>query len=424
MNSETATLSIKQRFNILAQKLNSAIIDEKTGLRKDDLFVDHIMSLVERGVSFHSRLSVEKIAQDDFGFTDKQFIKELTEYAIIKIARGYARKYSFDDAYQHMVNLYHNQPYSTHQTNVSVELNQYSTPIPIGYLMGKYIGLNYDNHNPENISYEEFENIYFNYLSKWIDLTDTAKLTFISIKDTNWYPTKVFVKYAKEKEFDYGAEKPNFLEYIKNGGIIPPIIVEKSKGYQVDEKGNLLKNKPLRPTFFVRDGIHRISIYEELGIDMIPALVYSKADKSASRSFDGGIDHLHDLEKFIGITLKEFYKEVLSSRHSDEMFFEPTAGNGMLTISGDPSSIIVNEIDRDRLHVLKKQHFREILFQDATKPFPFDKKFDGVISNPPFAGSQGTIIINDYHISGLDQQIIVKSLEYMKDSGKSAFIIG
>ena len=105
-------------------------------------------------------------------------------------------------------------------------------------------------------------------------------------------------------------------------------------------------------------------------------------------------------------------------------FFEPCAGNGALAIAGDPSNIVVNEIDRDRLHVLKKQGFKEIFAQDANKPFPFKKQFDGIIANPPFGGALGTNVINGYHISGLDQQIIVKALEYLKDDGKASFIIG
>ncbi|MEK6878590.1 MAG: hypothetical protein AABY22_03230, partial [Nanoarchaeota archaeon] len=117
MDKETAQLALKQRFNVLAQKLNSAIIDSATGLRKDDLFVQRVISMVEQGIKFHSRISVEKIALNEFGFTDKQFVKELTEYAVIKMARSYARKYPLEEAYSHLVNLYKNQPYSTHQTN-------------------------------------------------------------------------------------------------------------------------------------------------------------------------------------------------------------------------------------------------------------------------------------------------------------------
>lgn len=253
-SSDLAILSIKQRFKVIEQKLNASIVDRQTNVRKDDLFVNKLIELMKSGYLFHSRLSAEKIASTEFGINDKQFVKELAEYAITKLAREYAKELGFIDAYDKLVELYEIQPYSTHQTNVSIDLNQYSTPIPIGYLLGNFIGLNYS-----------------------------------------------------------------------------------------------LENK---------------------------------------------------------------------------IFFEPTAGNGMLTIAGSPESIIVNEIDRDRLSILKKQGFKDVLNQDALRPFNFDFKFDGIISNPPFGGNTSTMIINGYKISGMDQQIILKSLNYLKNDGKAAFIIG
>lgn len=105
-------------------------------------------------------------------------------------------------------------------------------------------------------------------------------------------------------------------------------------------------------------------------------------------------------------------------------FFEPCAGNGALAIAISSHKFIVNEIDEDRLTVLKKQGFKEVLSQDATKPFPFGKDFDGIIANPPFGGATATLISYGYQIMGLDQQIIVKSLEYMKDNGRASFIFG
>lgn len=419
INSDLALLSIKQRFKVIEQKLNASIIDKQTNSRKDDLFVNRLIELMKSGYSFYSRLSAEKIASSEFGINDKQFVKELAEYAITKLAREYAKELPLIEAYDKLVELYEIQPYSTHQTNVSIDLNQYSTPIPIGYLLGSFIGLSYNK-----ISYVDFEKKYVEYLKNWIDTKDTAKLEFIPINETNWYPTKKFVEYAKTKEFDSGAEKPNFLKFIKNGGLIPPIVVENSVCYQLDSDYNLLENEPLRKCYSIRDGIHRTSIFEELNIPLIPALVYKNRDESMTRDFDGTLNNINDLELFVGSNLKDFYKKYIQLFYDKKVFFEPTAGNGMLTIAGEPSSIIVNEIDRDRLSILKKQGFRDVLNQDALRPFNFDFKFDGIISNPPFGGSTSTMVINGYKISGMDQQIILKSLNYLKDNGRAAFIVG
>lgn len=140
MDKVVKELALKQKLSVLQQKLNASLIDKNTGKRRDDAFVEKIVSLIESGYKFHSRLSVEKIALEEYSFTDKQFVKELTEYAVIIVARRIIEKgTSFKETYRSLVQLYENQPYSTHQTNVSIELNQYSTPIPIAYLLGIYI---------------------------------------------------------------------------------------------------------------------------------------------------------------------------------------------------------------------------------------------------------------------------------------------
>ena len=49
--------------------------------------------------------------------------------------------------------------------------------------------------------------------------------------------------------------------------------------------------------------------------------------------------------------------------------FEPSAGNGLLTIAGKPERIYVNEIDKIRNRNLKTQGFANVWNRDATKPF-------------------------------------------------------
>jgi predicted RNA methylase len=65
--------------------------------------------------------------------------------------------------------------------------------------------------------------------------------------------------------------------------------------------------------------------------------------------------------------------------------FEPSAGNRLLTITANPSRVIVNEIDDLRRSNLADQGYKQVLKKDATQPFrEFQKKFDAVLTNPPF----------------------------------------
>ncbi|HEY8936099.1 MAG TPA: hypothetical protein VIM65_12795, partial [Cyclobacteriaceae bacterium] len=104
--------------------------------------------------------------------------------------------------------------------------------------------------------------------------------------------------------------------------------------------------------------------------------------------------------------------------------FEPSAGNGLLTIAADPSRVIVNEIDPLRRSNLSEQGYRKVLSQDATQPFKnFAKKFDAVITNPPF-GIHAEVKYETFGIRTLDHLMALRALDTMKDNGKAAFIIG
>jgi len=46
--------------------------------------------------------------------------------------------------------------------------------------------------------------------------------------------------------------------------------------------------------------------------------------------------------------------------------FEPSAGNGLLTIAADPKNVVVNEVDSLRRGNLKLQGYKQVLKQDAT----------------------------------------------------------
>ncbi len=114
----------------------------------------------------------------------------------------------------------------------------------------------------------------------------------------------------------------------------------------------------------------------------------------------------------------------------DKIAFEPSAGNGLLTIAANPYYFRVNEIDTTRNLHLQTQGFRSVDKEDATKSFSierevnWDKKFDAVITNPPFGRLNKIIEFDNYPIDTLDHLMAIRALELMKNDGRAAIIIG
>ena len=105
--------------------------------------------------------------------------------------------------------------------------------------------------------------------------------------------------------------------------------------------------------------------------------------------------------------------------------FEPSAGNGMLTIAGDPRQFEVNEIDDFRNRNLSTQGFFTVTKKDATIPFFLDdKRYRAVITNPPFGGLEKIVEIDGYKIGALEHLMAIRALDTMKSYGKAAIIIG
>ena len=106
-------------------------------------------------------------------------------------------------------------------------------------------------------------------------------------------------------------------------------------------------------------------------------------------------------------------------------YFEPSAGNGLLTIALPMHNTIVNEVDDVRLRHLQMQEFEFVSNQDALMPFPdYYKKFDGVVTNPPFGTLDEAVIYDNFRIKHLDHVMTLRALDTMKDDGKAAIIIG
>ena len=105
-------------------------------------------------------------------------------------------------------------------------------------------------------------------------------------------------------------------------------------------------------------------------------------------------------------------------------YFEPSAGNGLLTIAGNPGNFIVNEIDDVRRGNLETQGFLKVTNQDATEPFPYPNRFDGLITNPPFGTLDNAIDCSGSRIKVLDHLMCIRALDCLKDQGRAALIIG
>ncbi|PZF71571.1 DNA (cytosine-5-)-methyltransferase [Taibaiella soli] len=206
----------------------------------------------------HTKLTVEKLAAA-LAITDKTEVKELTELAIVRCARELAQgKGTLRDRYDKIVTLYKSQVNLSHRTSMSMLLQQYSTPAPIGFLMGIFAGL---------------------------------------------------------------------------------------------------------------DKLHQVGGYG----------------------------------------------------------FEPSAGNGLLTIAGRPERIYVNEVDEVRNRNLKTQGFANVWNRDASEAFSYSdigNTFSAVVTNPPFGTLRKSVFFDTYKINTLDGLMALKALESMSRDGRAAVIMG
>ncbi|KKN63497.1 hypothetical protein LCGC14_0500870, partial [marine sediment metagenome] len=86
-----------------------------------------------------TKTDLRKMGQE-LGLLDQNKLKELAEYATILSAKELlALERNIAQGYQKMVELYSSQPNMTHRTSESEKLQQYSTPVPIGYLANKFV---------------------------------------------------------------------------------------------------------------------------------------------------------------------------------------------------------------------------------------------------------------------------------------------
>jgi hypothetical protein len=100
--------------------------------------------------------------------------------------------------------------------------------------------------------------------------------------------------------------------------------------------------------------------------------------------------------------------EFVKKNGNDNMYFEPSAGNGFLTVALPSSQTICNEVDELRLQNLRLENYKKVMAQDGRNPFDFGRIFDGVVTNPPFLKEVDRMIFN--------------ALDAMKDNGRAAIL--
>ncbi|MDR2963467.1 MAG: hypothetical protein LBU90_07550 [Bacteroidales bacterium] len=105
-------------------------------------------------------------------------------------------------------------------------------------------------------------------------------------------------------------------------------------------------------------------------------------------------------------------------------YFEPSAGNGLLTVALPNKCTTVNEIDRVRRKNLEDfGGYCSVLNYDASRHIGALNRFDGIITNPPF-GSVESEKVAGYTITKLEHIMAIRALEYMTSAGRAAIIIG
>ena len=119
-----------------------------------------------------------------------------------------------------------------------------------------------------------------------------------------------------------------------------------------------------------------------------------------------------------------FVKKERQPAQAEPVYFEPSAGNGLLTIALPERYTYVNEIDEFRSLNLAVQSFASQTRRDATEPFAMHKRYDGIVTNPPFGKLDKTITVGGFPVNTLDHAMAIRALDCMKDNGRAAIIIG
>jgi len=108
---------------------------------KKYLFTNRIAYYLNNGVSIGNAGDLKRMAKDEFGITDLTTIRDQAEMALTMLAKRIAQNASLtiSDRFYRIVALYDTFPLQDRFATSQVkELQQYSTPVPLGYMMGVY----------------------------------------------------------------------------------------------------------------------------------------------------------------------------------------------------------------------------------------------------------------------------------------------
>ncbi len=105
-----------------------------------DTLIDFILENLMQGHKM-TRMQLEKKGRE-LGITDKRTVKEITELSVLLSAREKIKGLTPQEAYQTLIKVYQEQPNSSYRSSTVAKLRQYSTPLPISYLLGQFVNTN------------------------------------------------------------------------------------------------------------------------------------------------------------------------------------------------------------------------------------------------------------------------------------------
>lgn len=222
----------------------------------------------------------------------------------------------------------------------------------------------------------------------------------------------IFHEQLKSGGIKEGATKVDIKKFVADRLGVKASDLSKEKGYShkpVEEAFEYAIVKRARE--IVDEGGTEEQVYAKLKAvyDSQPNLATRTSTSMINQAYSTPVHLAYLAQRFAGVTKSTWN-------------YEPTAGTGMLLTAGEPATTIANELNPDRLEVLKDQNFLTSN-DDATTKANTNIEADAVVANPPF-GAIPVERIDGYKISKLEHKIVMKALETMKDTGKAAFIIG
>lgn len=100
-------------------------------------FIQFVMEGLRDGQKL-TRLKLEKKGRE-LVITDKRLVKELTEFSVLLLAREQIQDLPLKEAYEELVGIYNIQPNSSYRSSDVAIMRQYSTPLPISFLLGRFV---------------------------------------------------------------------------------------------------------------------------------------------------------------------------------------------------------------------------------------------------------------------------------------------